>query len=766
MHAPLAQHIDRRMDTLEPGIYTADSDTNGYGTLTAIEAMGAGEFLGERYLKNGVRSICVNVTGERKARRNPEIAMSPGEGGGSFVGAIGIGEDYYTSALREYGEGHNGNWQWAQIRELAQNSVDAGATEIHFDIVDKPDGTQVVSCDDDGKGMDQSTIQDKFLMLGATGKKGETSATGGFGKAKELLILPWISWKIESLGIAIEGRNSGYSGKTVKARVGTKLTVIMPSDRKTTVASAIAVLHRSHIPNVRFYVNGDRVYTDLRVDEDDMIDSFSESSDIRMYYHKARRRKNERGDLEYEEGRHGIYVRKNGLFMFEKYLPESVPGYIVCEVLAPSLQVFNTSRMDFNSWTLRRAVERYVSTLSKDVRSAIKKKKKQFHKVWEGEMAKARPEGELAALMMQNLGAADAIDDRKKVGELAQIFNEAVGAETAAQENADADEEAGGFTQQRTAPVGRAMPELVEDFLSMAMPAKGEGGKSARHVEMAIKQVTYLPSFYIHGEDWVPPKKITPDGDPMMPTLRKMARFWTECCRLILIRMGFGGEYGVGWIFEHEPDGTYTAGETMTGPEDKKYLLLNPFRGGDVEAGEFYSLRNEEDLDVIWSIAVHECVHLASGIGGHDEDYSSALTDALAKTSRAHRLLTKIRDRVVRRPPGWKPAPKAAKTIRFGDRIPGQSYGTHDIESEIKSFLRGIRRHNGTETGYIGPLGDKWYVMPVGYSSPYGYEISYREGGGDRQTISTIPASDEASKTMERRLREIISATRPEWVAS
>lgn len=36
MHAPLAQHLTKRMDSLDPGIYTADSDTDAYGTLMAI----------------------------------------------------------------------------------------------------------------------------------------------------------------------------------------------------------------------------------------------------------------------------------------------------------------------------------------------------------------------------------------------------------------------------------------------------------------------------------------------------------------------------------------------------------------------------------------------------------------------------------------------------------------------------------------------------------------------------------------------------------
>lgn len=614
------------MNSLEDGVYTADSDSDGYGSLLAAMALGEATMLGERYLPSGVRSIAVRVGGTGE---NPEIKSADG----GFSGAVGIGEDYYSSALREYSP-----WDRMWVRESLQNAIDAGAKHVDLTIIEDNDGTATVACDDDGPGMDRDVIVNKFLMLGGTGKKGMAGATGGFGKAKELLILPWLSWSIASRDVVVEGANTAYEGRYVAARVGTRLEVHMPAERKASVASALYVLKRSYVPGVTFRVNGEIVRADLEVGEDDIIESFSSDSRVRLYHKKARR-----SGGEYKEGQHGFYIRKNGLYMFEFYLPSGVPGFIVCEVLAPSIEVFNTSRMGFNDWTLRNEIEKFVASLSKDVYSAIRKKKKQFHKVWEGVRTRARPEGELQAIMLQHIGASSAIEERDKVKELAEVYRKNVEEEVRAEEAADAAAETAPVAEP---PVGRAPPELVEGLLGAAIFRGGVG----RQVEVAVKQITYLPPFYIHGEDWVPQRRLTPDGNPMMPTLRKLARFWTEICRLILIRLGCDEEYGVGWIFEEDQSGDgYTKGETVRGPEGMRYLLLNPYRGGFIHKGEFYSLRNDDDLDIIWSTAVHECVHLASGIGGHEESFSSALSDAIAKTSRAHRSLTHIRDHITRR---------------------------------------------------------------------------------------------------------------------
>ena len=127
----------------------------------------------------------------------------------------------------------------------------------------QPDGTMMVSCDDDGRGMDEETIIGKFLVLGGTTKIGSGGAAGGFGKAKELLLLPWISWRIHSRNTIVEGSGIDYTVSRGPMRQGTRLDVVMPPDKYTSEAIALGFLQKCFLPNVSFTVNGEPARADL-----------------------------------------------------------------------------------------------------------------------------------------------------------------------------------------------------------------------------------------------------------------------------------------------------------------------------------------------------------------------------------------------------------------------------------------------------------------------------------------------------------------------
>lgn len=84
------------------------------------------------------------------------------------------------------------------VRELLQNSVDAQRargvkTPIQFSIENKNDGSYILRCQDAGIGMDVSTIHDKFLVLGESGKN---EGVGGFGVAKASILGACSSWEL------------------------------------------------------------------------------------------------------------------------------------------------------------------------------------------------------------------------------------------------------------------------------------------------------------------------------------------------------------------------------------------------------------------------------------------------------------------------------------------------------------------------------------------------------------------------------------------
>jgi hypothetical protein len=105
------------------------------------------------------------------------------------VCTIQIGSDYFRKCARkEYSQEIPYIW----TREAIQNSVDAGSSLINITVDDS-----FVIFEDNGHGMDNNIISDKLLTLGGSFKDSET-ATGGFGKAKEVLFFCWGYWEIES----------------------------------------------------------------------------------------------------------------------------------------------------------------------------------------------------------------------------------------------------------------------------------------------------------------------------------------------------------------------------------------------------------------------------------------------------------------------------------------------------------------------------------------------------------------------------------------
>ena len=204
----------------------AAADELEYGGLLAIAELGRATLLGERYTDRGVKEIAVDV-GNRRKRLVPNAQ-------------IRIGREFFTTALRDYED-----WPEKWWREAVQNAVDAGACNITCAVEHHPGGV-AVSCEDDGSGMDEDVLINKFLVLGGTTKvTGET--TGGFGKAKELLVLPWLEWEVHSRDRLVRGSGTYYEVSAARERHGTRLAVLMPTDQATQAPAAISFINKCEI---------------------------------------------------------------------------------------------------------------------------------------------------------------------------------------------------------------------------------------------------------------------------------------------------------------------------------------------------------------------------------------------------------------------------------------------------------------------------------------------------------------------------------------
>src|SRR4051812_3835004 len=70
---------------------------------------------------------------------------------------------------------------YAFLRELVQNGMDAGATNIEVRFERTPEGTCVSQVTDDGSGMSRQIIEGPLLTLFSSSKDNDTSKIGKYG---------------------------------------------------------------------------------------------------------------------------------------------------------------------------------------------------------------------------------------------------------------------------------------------------------------------------------------------------------------------------------------------------------------------------------------------------------------------------------------------------------------------------------------------------------------------------------------------------------
>jgi hypothetical protein len=338
----LVEHVQRQ---LGPGYYVAESGTPAYHELRAAVEAGTAQLVGERYAM--VDRGLVKIT-TAALHHGPPVAANP---------SIGIGRAFFVGALKDYRD-----WQVKWWREVVQNSVDAGANEIKLDATQDEDGTWVVSCTDNGGGMTEEILITKFLVLGESTKQGQAGAAGGFGKAKELILLPWITWEVWTRDVIVRGAGADYEiHKAPSFLRGTKLTVRMPPDEYTAGHQAVAFVEKCFLPGIRFRVNGKAHRAKLNVGEK-IVDSVPGKIDV---YHVKKK----------DMSGYGILVRAKGLFMFTTGYQSMEGGQLVAEITAPSIEILTANRDGFRDGSVRRALDDLGTLIAKDVKSALRAKK-------------------------------------------------------------------------------------------------------------------------------------------------------------------------------------------------------------------------------------------------------------------------------------------------------------------------------------------------------------------------------------------------------
>jgi len=577
--------VDPRV--LPAGTYVASSLKGGYGALWSAVTLNYARFGGQHISPRGVKELLATVG----PTLNPQI---------------GIAREFFTTVLRDYRD-----WRIKWWREAIQNAVDAGATKVKCEVVQLEDRTWRISCDDNGRGMDRATLVDKFLMLGATTKVG-AAGVGGFGKAKELLILPWLKWKVHTLDYMAEGVGVQYEVRQVQRRAGTRLEVLMPADEYTYAAAAIAFLEKCDLPNTSFEViskpqteEHERKRPKAKMEGRSLLGTVPGKAEI--YVTKVKYQAN------------SIYVRVNGMFMFSNYIGETGDKQILVEITAPSVEVLTANRDGFRDWEVSDAVSKLAERVAKDTKSALAMKSGLIRKKYTGkgkfktEQLQAAALGQVGPIPMTskgrvNLPQPDAIA-------IAQVVERMLRT---------------GLPAEGGAPAVGSLPNRALSQEFMSIPFSG-----AHHVEQAVRQLVWEPDFYMINEveGRRVPKKFMPES--MTPTILKLAKVWTELCRFVLIQLGAFHEFGVGFVISEDAMAMYKP------EDDEHWLLLNPYTSPR-SLKDVWKPSNREHQKHLYALAVHECTHLADGLEYHDESFASALTHNIAKTADGFRKVGKI----------------------------------------------------------------------------------------------------------------------------
>lgn len=587
-----------------PGRYAVNSHDPLYPKLRSLALLGYARQTTARSVPGGSKIATFRVEPQKIAKRND------GQGG-----RITVGPEFFQSALRDYAQ-----WRLKWWREAIQNGVDAGATAIECGVEELPDGNFRVWCQDNGKGMTRETLLNKFLVLGETGKKDDATARGGFGKAKEMLLLPWVAWRVWSRDTFVDGAGIDYRVAPLDAPMrGTRIEVVMPADNTTAIESAEEFIGRSNLKGVTFSLVSKRRTNNWTEDRWEKTANMKPGKLVREIEGKAR--------LYYDKKNtdNSFYIRTGGLFMFDKWMPSGVAGSIVVELTGRSIDLLTANRDGIRDDELRRALEDFGSELAADTRAALEARGLS-RKVYKGTgRFLAEPKAREAALTVASTGALP--EATKRADGLGFTLAGATVREIVeALKGVGPEDGAAVVTEVGDVSIG-AVPAAVAAVTLATAPIKGQD-----HLEAALKQMAWTPDFLVLNdrEGWKPPKSILPEK--MSKRALVLAKLWAELVRFALIRLGSTASYGVGWCF-----GDSVAAYARE--QGENWLLVKPYLGNTEKLIDPHDAAQVRDL---WASAIHEVTHMADDVAYHNEAFAGALTTNFGKLADAWPTVERI----------------------------------------------------------------------------------------------------------------------------
>jgi len=611
-------------------------------------------------------------------------------------------------------------WQSAWWREVIQNASDArgpekpeGATRVDLECYTEQytdiEGVTVtavrVSAYDNGVGMSEDVLRNAFLSWSGSHKP--EGSTGGFGDAKELIIIPWLGYEIHTRDKIARGRHNEFEITDAPHLEGTRVTTWMPVSKATTVEYAASFLDRCYLPNLTIRINGKT--HNARLTSDSMVDgypipivaSYSTGAHDRgdnvgevAIYHNSRTRKR------------GVLVRSNGVFMFDLYADTSkYKGSVLIELTGEPRMLFDQKRVRFSGKTdVENIVDSFIRKLTIDPRSSLQKQRADSGKVrtvYGGSGALEVAAGEAARIAAKMAMSAPVSNQKSWTDGSVSYTKESID-EIAEMLEDEPDELPEGALGSKGSAVPAWAPVQVSSARVMLGDSKFGNAEDAAN---ALRMMAWKPAFLLVNEvDFFDvPSDVKPEY--MSHTYKTLAIMWMEICRFVLMRLGFKGMFGVGWIFQQGEEETTIAAATK---EDLNgtyvpFLLLNPIKltednvrrdsYGDIANITYkktlrWKLGTPEVLKTMCAVAVHECTHMVDGLSEHDEQFVSAMTINMGKMLDMLPVAKKIRKAVLdqaKQDKGSETTPKIVAAFAQALGLRWQQVGTYYIGSVIQN---------------------------------------------------------------------------------
>ena len=267
------------------------------------------------------------------------------------MGRVRLSDDFFKKERDQL----YSDWRLSVWRELFQNAIDQGATEVRIRLTEG-DGFVTVGFSDNGPGMTRQVLEDVYFAIGATTKTG--NEIGGMGRARVLTCFAMKSYSIRSQDYVVTGQSGEYVVEDAPYVRGCALSIEVDDSTLEDLRDRLMTFLSESRIDARIYLNDELVTRKAPLNGRAVRDLVLHGTSFaKVYVNKSADPKR-------------VIVRVNGVSMFT--IRTSAKAHVVVE-LEPSLsRKVLTSNRDGLHWRYRDVLDDFIRELAVDTNSSLR----------------------------------------------------------------------------------------------------------------------------------------------------------------------------------------------------------------------------------------------------------------------------------------------------------------------------------------------------------------------------------------------------------